>query len=101
MAEPDRTPAFAVETIHLDLAPLAGSFGQRLRAAGVPVTSERSAAFARALTLTRPQSRRRLYWTARSVFVQDRAHAAAFDAVFAAVFGGRPEPGPGLPEASA
>ena len=101
MAEPDRKPAFAVETIHLDLAPLAGSFGQRLRAAGVPVTSERSAAFARALTLTRPQSRRRLYWTARSVFVQDRAHAAAFDAVFAAVFGGRPEPGPELPEAGA
>ena len=54
------------------------------------MTSERSAAFARALTLTRPQSRRRLYWTARSVFVQDRAHAAAFDAVFAAVFGGEP-----------
>ena len=29
MAEPDRKPAFEVETIHLDLAPLAGSFGQR------------------------------------------------------------------------
>ncbi len=49
------------------------SLGQRLRDAGVPVTPERSAAFARALTLVRPQSRRRLYWTARSVFVPDRA----------------------------
>ena len=31
--------------------------------------------------------RRRLYWTARGVFVSDRAHVAAFDAVFREVFG--------------
>ena len=61
-----------VETIHLDLAPLAGTLGRRLRDAGVPVTPERSAAFARALTLVRPVARRRLYWTARAVFVSDR-----------------------------
>jgi len=79
--------AFGVETVHLDLAPLTGTLGQRLRAAGVPVTPERSAVFARALTLTRPVSRRRLYWTARSVFVTDRFHAATFDAVFREVFG--------------
>ena len=91
MAEAGERAAFGVETIHLDLPPLAGGLGQRLRDAGVPVTPERSAAFARALTLVRPQSRRRLYWTARSVFVQDRAEAAAFDTVFASVFGGRPE----------
>jgi uncharacterized protein with von Willebrand factor type A (vWA) domain len=88
VAEPPGGPAFGVERIHLDLPPLAASLGQRLREAGVPVTPERSAAFARALTLVRPQSRRRLYWTARSVFVQDRAESAAFEAVFAAVFGG-------------
>ena len=35
----------------------------------------------------RPVSRRRLYWTARSVFVSDQAHAAAFDRVFFSVFG--------------
>ncbi len=87
MAEPGGAPPFAVETIHLDLAPLAGSLGKRLRDAGIAVTPERSAEFARALTLTRPQSRRRLYWTARSVFVTDRAEAAAFDAVFGEVFG--------------
>ena len=51
---------FKVETIHLDLPALAGALGQRLRAAGVPVTPERSAGFARALTLVRPYSRRRL-----------------------------------------
>jgi uncharacterized protein len=86
------TSAFAVETIHLDLAALAGSLGKRLRDAGIAVTPERSAEFARALMLTRPQSRRRLYWTARSVFVSDRAEVGAFDAVFAEVFGAGPEP---------
>ena len=34
-----------------------------------------------------PLTRRRLYWTARGVFVSDQAHIAAFDAVFRAVFG--------------
>jgi uncharacterized protein with von Willebrand factor type A (vWA) domain len=76
-----------VETIHLDLPALAGALGQRLREVGVPVTPERSADFAQALTLVRPESRRRLYWTARSVFVSDRSHAAAFDAVFRSLFG--------------
>jgi uncharacterized protein len=80
--------AFGVETIHLDLPALAGALGQRLRDVGVPVTPERSADFARALTLVRPQSRRRLYWTARSMFVTDESHAPAFDAVFRSIFGG-------------
>jgi uncharacterized protein len=75
-----------VETIHLDLAPLAGALGTRLRDAGVPVTPERSADFARALRLVRPQGRRRLYWTARATFVTDESHAPAFDAVFRSIF---------------
>jgi uncharacterized protein len=83
--------AFGVETIRLDLPPLAGALGQRLREAGVPVTPERSAGFARALTLVRPQSRRRLYWTARAVLVTDRSQVPAFDAVFGEVFGTGPE----------
>jgi hypothetical protein len=78
---------FGVETIELDLPPLAGALGQRLREAGVPVTPERSADFARALTLVRPESRRRLYWTAHSVFVSDRSQDPAFDAVFGSIFG--------------
>ena len=89
---------FEVETIHLDLPPLAGALGQRLRAAGVPVTPERSAGFARALTLVRPNSRRRLYWTAHSVFVSDQSHVQAFDAVFRAVFGGAAEAETGEPD---
>jgi uncharacterized protein with von Willebrand factor type A (vWA) domain len=77
---------FGVETVHLDLPPLAGALGQRLRGAGVPVTPERAADFARALTLVRPVDRRRLYWTARAIFVTDRSQAAPFDDVFASVF---------------
>ena len=77
------------ETIELDLPPLAGALSRRLRAAGLPVTPERSAAFARALTVVRPLTRRRLYWTARGVFVSDRAQVAAFDAIFLAIFGDR------------
>jgi hypothetical protein len=79
---------FGVETIGLDLPPLAGALSRRLHDAGVPMSPERASEFARALTLVRPLTRRRLYWTARGVFVSDRAQAPAFDAVFSSVFGG-------------
>jgi hypothetical protein len=81
--------AFRVETIHLDLPPLAVALGRRLHAAGLPTTPGRLADFARALTLVRPISRRRLYWTARAVLVSDPTHVRAFDAVFFALFGDR------------
>ena len=80
---------FRLETVELDLPPLAAGLCRRLRDAGVPTTPERAAALARALTLVAPVSRRRLYWTARGVLVTDPAQVAAFDRVFAAVFGGR------------
>jgi uncharacterized protein with von Willebrand factor type A (vWA) domain len=82
-------PAFGVETIELDLPPLVGALSRRLRDAGVPITPGRSVDFAEALTLVRPISRRRLYWTARAVFVSDPAQVDAFDAVFFSVFGRR------------
>jgi uncharacterized protein with von Willebrand factor type A (vWA) domain len=82
-------PVFGVETIELDLPPLAGAFSRRLHDAGVPMTPARSADLARALALVRPVSRRRLYWTARAVLVSDRAHVAPFDAVFRSIFGDR------------
>ena len=84
---PTDAPVFRVRTIHLDLPAVAGAFSQRLHCAGLPMTAERAASFAHSLTLVRPVSRRRLYWTARSVFVSDRAQLRAFDAVFAEVFG--------------
>jgi len=80
---------FGVETIELDLPPLAAGLARRLHEAGLPVTPDRAAGFARALTLVRPVSRRRLYWTARSVFVSDPAQVPAFERVFAEVFGER------------
>ncbi len=83
--------AFEVETIHLDLPPLVGALSRRLHDAGVPMTPERSADLARALTLVKPLTRRRLYWTARALTVSDRTQVRAFDAVFFAVFGGARE----------
>jgi uncharacterized protein len=82
---------FGVETIDLDLPPLVGAFSRRLHDAGVPMTPGRSADFARALTLVRPITRRRLYWTARAVFVSDQSQIRAFDQVFFSVFGNRVE----------
>jgi uncharacterized protein len=81
--------AFGVETIQLDLPPLAGALSRRLHDAGMPMTPARSADFARALTLVRPITRRRLYWTARTVLVSDPAQVKAFDAVFFSIFGDR------------
>ena len=78
---------FAVETIELDLPPLVGALSRRLHDVGVPVTPARAADLARALTLVRPISRRRLYWTARAIFVSDPAQAQAFDTVFFSIFG--------------
>jgi uncharacterized protein with von Willebrand factor type A (vWA) domain len=92
------TTAFGVETIQLDLPPLAGALSQRLHEAGVPMTPARSADFARALTVVRPITRRRLYWTARAVLVSDAAQVAAFDAVFSSIFGGRADDGPFDPD---
>ena len=83
------SPRFRVETVELDLPPLAGALSRRLHEAGVPMTPERPIAFARALALVRPLTRRRLYWTARGVFVSDRSQAPAFDAVFFSIFGER------------
>src|SRR4051794_4588472 len=85
---------FAVRTVQLDLAAVAGAFGRRLHDAGVPVTAERAARFAQALALVRPVSRRRLYWTARAVLVSGRAQVPAFNAVFADVFGSRTDDAP-------
>jgi uncharacterized protein len=80
---------FRVETEWLDLPAIAGAFSRRLHDAGVPSGPDRSATFAHALRLVRPVSRRRLYCTARAVFVSDSSQLKAFDRVFMGVFGGR------------
>jgi hypothetical protein len=89
---------FRVETVELDLPQLAGGFGRRLRDAGLPISVEREVRFAHALKLVKPVARRRLYWTARAVFVSDQAQVKAFDAVFGVVFGSRRQVDPQLPD---
>ena len=70
----------------VDRAALAAALGARLRGGGVPATLTGIEAFTRALSVCPPTDRDRLYWLARTTLVRDRAHLAAFDAVFAAVF---------------
>jgi uncharacterized protein len=77
-----------VETIELDLPAFAGAFNQRVLQAGLPTSPVVAGRFAEALALVRPISRRRLYWTARAVFVSDRSQVRTFDGVFREVFGG-------------
>ena len=68
------------------------ALGRTLRAAGLPVTPDRSARFAAAVRLTQPRDRRGLYWTARAVFVTAREQLGAFDAAFAALIDGVVDP---------
>ncbi len=77
---------FRVETLQLDLPAVAGAFSQRLHEEGVPVTPVQSANYATALTLVKPESRRRLYWTTRSIFVTAVQQLPAFNRVFDEIF---------------
>jgi uncharacterized protein len=83
---------FHVETIELDLPAFTAAFNRRVLSAGLPTSPALAVRFAEALALVRPVSRRRLYWTARAVFVSDRSQVRAFDAVFREVFNGSPPP---------
>jgi uncharacterized protein len=78
-----------LEEVILDLPALVAAFTERLRLAGVPVTPEHAIQFARALSIVKPISRRRLYATARAVLVFDSNQLNAFDAVFFSIFGKR------------
>ncbi len=71
-----------------DLADFVGSFGDRLRQAGVPTTPASCGRFAVALQLGQPQRVTELYWLARVTLVFDRLHVEAFDRTFNHVFGG-------------
>ena len=64
-----------------------GAFSQRLHDAGMPVTPSQTQQYARALALTKPVSRRRLYWTTRAIFVTGFIQLPTFDRVFREVFG--------------
>jgi uncharacterized protein len=91
MAEADNgtVPDFRVVDFEVDLPALASAFSQRLHEAGVPVTPSQTEQYTRALKLTKPVSRRRLYCTTRAIFVTGFQQVAAFNRVFAEVFGAR------------
>jgi uncharacterized protein with von Willebrand factor type A (vWA) domain len=82
-------PDFKVVDFDVDLPGLASGFSQRLHTAGVPVTPSQTEQYTRALKLTKPVSRRRLYCTTRAIFVTGFQQVPAFNRVFAEVFGTR------------
>ncbi len=90
---------FRVRPLGLDLPAVAATFSRRLHDAGVPVSTERATWFAQALHVVEPVARRRLYWTARGVFVTGHDQIRAFDAVFREVFGPATDRADGAPEA--
>ena len=80
---------FCVVPFDVDLPALASGFSQRLHDAGVPVTPSQTEQYTHALRLTKPVSRRRLYYATRAIFVTSFQHVGAFNRVFAEVFGAR------------
>jgi uncharacterized protein with von Willebrand factor type A (vWA) domain len=78
------------------------ALGRALRAAGLPVTPDRSVTFAAAAGLVDAGDRDALYWAARVSFVTARDHVALFDAVFAQLVDGLDDPaGPSRGDPSA
>ena len=63
-------------------------FGHRLHEAGVPVTPERSARFARAISAAQPESREEVYWLGRTTLLSGRSQIEVYDRVFDHVFRG-------------
>lgn len=71
----------------VDRAALAAALVARLRDAGVSVSASGPASFVLALRMLTPDNTAALYWAARLTLVNRMEDLAAFDAVFAAVFG--------------
>ncbi|MCV7031187.1 vWA domain-containing protein [Mycobacterium sherrisii] len=71
----------------VDRAALAAALVARLRNAGVSVSASGPASFVLALRMLAPDNTSALYWAARLTLVNRMEDLAAFDAVFAAVFG--------------
>ena len=71
-----------------ELPQIAASFGHLLHAAGVPVTPERSARFAIAITLAEPQNLTQLYWLGRVNLITAHDQIDVYDRVFAQIFRG-------------
>ncbi len=71
-----------------DLAAITAAFGHRLHEAGVPVTPERSAQFARSIAIADPMDLPTLYWLGRITLLTDRTQVDRYDEVFRLIFRG-------------
>ena len=71
----------------VDLAAFAAAMVSRLRSAGVLVSASGPTSFVQALRHLIPRTPTALYWAARLTLVNRMDDLAAFDAVFASVFG--------------
>ncbi|OSC38103.1 vWA domain-containing protein [Mycobacterium decipiens] len=78
----------------VDLAAFAAALVARLRGAGIGVSASGQASLVRALQQLAPQTPAALYWAARLTLVNRLEELAAFDAVFAALFGTLGRAGP-------
>ncbi|MHB1988946.1 MAG: vWA domain-containing protein [Acidimicrobiales bacterium] len=76
----------------VDLASIAGRFGQLLHDAGLLVTPELSGRFAAAIDLASPIVLRELYWLGRVTLLSDSGQIGTYDRVFATVFAGVVDP---------
>jgi uncharacterized protein len=72
-----------------DVARLAVAVTRALRGLGVPASPDAAAAFGRALGEVGLARRSHVYWAGRATLVRRAEDVAAYDRVFAAVFGGR------------
>ncbi|MFF2243577.1 VWA domain-containing protein [Arthrobacter sp. NPDC058130] len=73
----------------VEAAALSGAFVTAIRRAGLSTSPDRAARLAEALHLIPPTDLEQLYWTCRVVLVSAHEQLPLFDAVFAAVFGGK------------
>ncbi len=64
-------------------------FGHRLHEAGVPVTPERAARFARAISAAQPDSLADVYWLGRTTLLSGRSQIEVYDRLFDHVFRGQ------------
>ena len=72
-----------------DLPEIVAAFGHVLHEAGVPVTPERSARFARCVVLAEPRTLPELAWLGRVTLLSSHDQIDVFDRVFAQVFAGQ------------
>ena len=71
-----------------DLAALVAAFGERLHAAGVPVTPERMARFAEVVLLASPHTTREAYWLGRVTLLTGQFQIPVYDRIFDEYFRG-------------